>query len=202
MNTYDLIKRRNLLIISIILFLISFSEVELGNNVSFSFGIKISIKDPIVIYIIIWAMYIYFFIRFFQCLLDEENDNAKHARELVNLVVPPFYVHDSNLTYNTYIRKIRIVFIFIFTYIERLIIFIVRTLFGKSFLEYIFPLLFALFVGISSYYSPFMKTKKEYTHKLISEFWCSAKHKAYERFLPEYLKSFEIFMPSCSKSKS
>ena len=200
MDSYDLTKRRNLLITSIILFLVSFSEMELGNNISLTSGIKITIKDPIVIYIIIWGMYAYFFIRFFQCLIDRENKIANDARELLALFNPPLYELNSYDNFNGYTRKIRRLFIFFFVYIERLIILVIRSLFGKSFFEYLFPIIFALFVGVASCNSPFMKTKKADIYKLISDFWCGTKHTVYDLFLPDYFKNFENFRITCGNN--
>jgi len=197
MDAYTLTKRRNLLITSLLLFLISFSGIELGHDLSIS-SIKFSIKETTVIYMMLWGMYGYFFIRFFHCLIDEENKDANDARDLLSLFSPPLYELTSYNSFGGYMSKIWHFFTFMLRYIEQLVFFTMKSLFGKSFLEYLFPILFALFVGTASYYSPFMESKKEATTKLIDNFWCSTKHKSYDMLLPDYLKRFETFNVDCN----
>jgi hypothetical protein len=54
MDTYTLTKRRNLLITSLLLFLISYSGIELWHNLSIS-SIKFSIQNTTVIYMMLWG---------------------------------------------------------------------------------------------------------------------------------------------------
>jgi len=197
MDTYTLTKRRNLLITSLLLFLISFSGIELGHDLSIS-SIKFSIKETTVIYMMLWGMYGYFFIRFFHCLIDTDNKDANDARDLLALFNPPLYELKSYDNFGGYMNKVWHFIIFIFQYLAQLIFFAGKSLFEKSFLEYLFPILFALFIGIASYYSPFMESKKEAAAKLIDNFWCGTKHKSYDILLPDYLKRFETFNFDCN----
>ena len=139
MDTYTLTKRRNLLIISILLFLISFSGIELGHNISIS-SIKFFIKETTVIYIILWGMYVYFFIRFFHCLIDEENKDANDVRDLLSHFKLPLYELKLYDNFGGYINKIWHIIVFIFRYIEQLILFV-----GKSLLENLFLNIYFLF---------------------------------------------------------
>ena len=197
MNTYTLTKRRNLLITSLLLFLISYSGIELGHNLSIT-SMKFTIQNTTVIYIMLWSIYAYFLIRFSHCLLDMENKDADEARELLTFFNPPLHELKSYERFDGYLGKIWRFFTFFATYMLQLVVFMGRSIFGKSFFEYLFPIIFAILVGVASYYSPFMESKKEAANKLVNSFWCSAKNKSYNLLLPDYLKRFETFKVNCT----
>ena len=197
MNPYVLTKRRNLLITSLLLFLISYSGIELEHELSIA-SMKFAIQNTLVVYIMLWGIYTYFLIRFTHCLLDTENKDADEARELSTLLNPPWYKLRLHKDSNSYIGKIWYFLTFLATYVIQLFIFIGKSIFEKSFFDYLFPIIFTSLVGVASFYSPFMENKKGAASKLIGDFWCSAKSKSSNLLVPDYLKAFETFKINCN----
>lgn len=134
-------QRRNLMIISIVLFLISVGGISIDHEISI-LGAKLKIENPLVIYIIIWAMYAYFFIRYFQYYYD------------LDIKFKDYWPNDyddksQRIVYNTFSlrRFIFNIFLFVIKKFSQLIAFSYRVIAEKNFSDYFFPLVFALFAG-------------------------------------------------------
>lgn len=202
MNTYFLTKRRNLLLSSILLFLVSFSGIEFGQNISFP-SIKFSIKEPMVMYIILWMIFIYFFIRFGHCIWGPENKDADNAKGLFSLFVPPTYeLYGTSHYDNGKLSVLWRIIVFSTVYLSQFIIFFMRSIFEKDFFEYIFPLLFALFIGIFSWNSAFIESKKPETFELINNFGCKVKQQSYDLILPDSVRKLDFFKTNCNEHSS
>jgi len=192
MDTYILTKRRNLLLTSILLFLISFAGVDIQKDLSMT-SLKLHIEDPIMIYMILWGLYFYFLIRFIQVLLDSDDEGASDARGLLSLLNPPWYLlkMDDHAIY-TFGRLGRLIE-FSVTTIFSFIMLIARSILEKDFFEYIFPILFAIIIGFLSYNSTFMEAKKIDFDKRIYNYTCKMKHQLHDIFIPEKLQNYELF---------
>ncbi len=75
MNEGFIRQRRNLMISSIGLFLVSIGGITLDKKISIM-GAELQIANSLILYISIWGMYLYFFVRYFQYYL-EVDDNLK-----------------------------------------------------------------------------------------------------------------------------
>jgi len=148
-------------------------------------------------------IFIYFFIRFGHCILDPYNKDADNAKGLFSLFIPPTYELQSISHYdNGRFSILWRIIVFSTMYIFQLITFSMRSIFEKDFFEYIFPLLFALLIGVFSWNSAFMETKKPEAFKLINNFGCKVKQKSYDLILPASVKKFDFFTTNCNEHSS
>jgi hypothetical protein len=157
MNELFLKARRNLMIISFIILFISFAGIELKNNITI-LGTKFNINDPIVVYIIIWLMMPYFYIRYFQEYVNLSYDN-KLNWEISN------YWNSNEKSFSIDFSLIGIVFLiwntikYSLNVLLNLIEFIFDSIINRNFLYSFSPFIFALTIYILSFNSPFAKTK-------------------------------------------
>jgi hypothetical protein len=152
-NTQFFKQRRNLLIISLVLFIISFAEINF-QNLSFG-GAKVQIGNPIVIYILIYIVFIYMFIRYIHYYGELDYWSTKYY---------------DYTTWEMAKKQPSSFFSYLFSNIWAIFIFILNIIFKKDFIENFFPILLAIFVAITSYYSPFIQNQKNNIYSEISNF--------------------------------
>lgn len=156
-------QRRNLMIISMILLFVSFAGVSISHEISL-LGMIFHIDKPIMVYLTIWIMFIYFFIRFFQYYLD--IDDAKKDYWFDNMFYPwGGFVQEHRASLNFW----RILFnaiAFIFSNVLQIIQYFIHILFNKNFSDNFLPILFSLIVGVLSWNTEFTISKREILYKI------------------------------------
>ena len=172
-------QRRNLLLTSAIVFLINFAAIEIDKQIIF-FGTKLTINNPIVIYISIWIILFYFLIRYIQYYNeldpnDKDYDLSYYPWNNYN----PFYS-------NTIISFIWITIKYIVSNILGLLPFLLSSMFRKNFTETFFPIVFALFVIITSFYSPHLQNKQNVAIEKVKEFTSVISDKTYGQIVIYY----------------
>jgi len=141
-------QRRNLMIISIIILLISLSGISINENMRIG-GVSFSIKNPSMVYLLILSMYFYFFWRYLTYYFEEA------------VSVGFFEIFRYEYWIVTGIKKtILNVIMAIFSIIVGLFSFALQSLTFSKFSTYVFPILFAIFALIIAYSSPFANSKK------------------------------------------
>ncbi|MFA7091248.1 MAG: hypothetical protein WC149_05325 [Arcobacteraceae bacterium] len=162
-------QRRNLMVMSIIVFVMSFGAIELDKHASI-IGIQFIITNPLIIYITIFFMYIYFFIRYIQYYFELEPEYKDYRFYLMR-----WGGYTEHIFYgNKFIICLKVfyyTFIFIIENLLSLTNFIFHSLVRKDFSETFFPIVLAVLVSILSWNSEFIKSKKENTSKVFLEFY-------------------------------
>lgn len=155
MNEGFIRQRRNLMISSIGLFLVSIGGITLDKKMSLM-GAELHIANSLILYISLWGMYIYFFVRYFQYYL-EIDDNLKD-----------YWIKDhvdgSNIITNerfSLFGGIANLIGYLFHKVLKVLSFLFHVIFKKNFSDYFFPIVFAAFVGWSSYNSSFTNQNKD-----------------------------------------
>lgn len=161
-------QRRNLMIVNIIVFLVCFASIEIGETVTFS-GIIFKITNPSMIYFGLLCMYIYFFLRYIQIFFSIKEDitiDFGIPRWNKNYQEPILYGNKYYVCYKIIWNSIRflIELLFMISFMIFNILF-----FDKKFSEYFFPLLFSIIIGILSFNSDFFKIKKDEFDKVYME---------------------------------
>lgn len=144
-------QRRNLLLISIAVFLISYAGIEISNEVVL-LGVKFEIKNPIVIYITIWIMFFYFFIRYIQYFIDLDSEDKDYDF--------PSHAWGSSSEYTScnFRGRLSITLIFIKENIIGLLSFIISTIINKKISETLLPIIFSAIIMYISLQSEFTKS--------------------------------------------
>lgn len=181
MNEAFVRQRRNLLISSIIIFLISFAGIELDKITLL--GSEFKISDPIMIYIFLWLMQIYFFLRYipFYVELDENHKDYGFYKYPWGGFYEVYF--EKNVSIKSVIIIIWLTLVFLFQNIIGIFGFLFHTIFYKNFTENIFPILFAIFVFTSSFYAPFTKEKLPLAHDKINQLNNVIKEETYGQIL-------------------
>lgn len=96
-------QRRNLIIISGVLFMLKFGEVKI-NKLSVA-SIDFTFNNPNAIYVALWLMFVYFFIRYFQYTMEESNEemNNLYFKEMDRITAEPI----AQLLSNQYMEEAR-----------------------------------------------------------------------------------------------
>ena len=156
-------QRRNLLLTSIIVFLINFAGIEIAEQVTI-FSTKFTVNNPIVIYISSWIILFYFLLRYIQYYNELNYDDKDY--ELY------YYPWNDYMSSNS-IKPIAFILTtikYIFENIFRLLAFFWSSIFHKNFTETLFPIVFAIFVILTSFYSPHLQEKKALAIEKTKEF--------------------------------
>ena len=140
-------QRRNLLVTSLIVFLISYSGIELSNQVII-FGTKFNIQNPLVIYFTIWMMLFYFLLRYIQYFNELNSEDSFYYQ--------PFSKNDKESYFTLFFNCIEYIFSNSFLMLRN----IKKILLEKDFSERVFPIIFAIIIIIISFNSEF--TQKKY----------------------------------------
>ncbi len=163
-------QRRNLLLSSIILFLISYAGITIENNLIL-FGNKFIIQDPIVIYITIWVMIFYFLIRYISYYNELNNDLKEYD-------FPNYPWHGNQESYferkilsiHNFFQLFQLILLFFIHNSIQTINFLLQSISQKNFFETLFPILFAILIILLSYNAPFTIEKKQEAFNKISFF--------------------------------
>ncbi|MCK9336317.1 MAG: hypothetical protein M0P43_00670 [Arcobacteraceae bacterium] len=169
MNESFIRQRRNLLVTGIILFLISFAGIEIGENIEV-FGNKFTIIDPIVIYICVWLMLCYFLVRYIPYFFDLEAEHRDYGLSLYPWGGFGKFHIDRPISIFTIIALVWTTITFLFQNILGIVSFLFQSIFHKNFTETLFPLLFTLFVILTSYNAPLMEENKALAFSKINKF--------------------------------
>lgn len=146
-------QRRNLLLTSMVVLLVSFAGIEIDNQLIL-LGTKFKVTDPIIIYMFLWFMLAYFFIRYIQYFLDLSLEHKAYAASIEQYNT---YASDYKKRFSDYMRD----FIDQSIYLVRLFLsFLLHSIFRKNFSETLFPIIFAVLVTVLSFNTPFVKEKQ------------------------------------------
>ena len=162
-------QRRNLLVTGIILFLISFAGIEIDENLAI-FGNKFTIIDPIVIYICVWLMLFYFLLRYIPYFFDLEAEHRDYGFSLYPWGGFGDFHINRPISIFTIITLVWTTIDFILQNILGIVSSIFHSIFHKNFTETLFPILFTLFVILTSYNAPLMEEKKVLAFSKINKF--------------------------------
>jgi hypothetical protein len=172
-------QRRNLLVTSTIVFLINFAGIEIGKQITL-FGTKFTINNPIVIYISIWIILFYFLIRYIQYYNELDSDDKDYELSYYswNSYDPVYFNKTISIIWTT-IK-------YIFSNLFGLLPFLWSSIFHKNFTETFFPIAFALFVIITSFYAPHLQNKQNVALGKIKEFTDAISDKTYGQIVIYY----------------
>jgi len=185
MNEAFIRQRRNLLLTSIIVFLINFAGIEIGEQTTI-FGTRFTVNNPIVIYISSWIILFYFLLRYIQYYNELDFDDKDY--ELYH------YPWNDYLSSNLKkpIALIWTTIKYIFENIVGLFPFFWSSIFRKNFTETFFPILFAIFVILTSFYSPHSQEKKALAIEKTKEFTNIIIDKTYGNIIIFFNKKINI----------
>ena len=172
-------QRRNLLITSIIVFLISFAGIEIDNNLVL-FGTKFKINDPLIIYISIWIMLFYFLLRYFQYYIELDEEYREY-----NFPSYPWKGFRDEHQYNI-LNIIWLTIVFVFMNIVGTFVFIMNSIIHKNFTETLLPLLFAIFVILISFQTPLVQKKYDEATAKIHVFKEKIYNKTIDKLIFQY----------------
>jgi hypothetical protein len=154
-------QRRNLLLTSIVLFLINFAGIEIPNKLIIATN-EYKIADPIIIYMFIWTMLFYFLWRYFQYY----NELLIKHKEYDFFIYPISSLHEE-LYFD--FKNINIFYVILFFWsilkilvvsFSNLISSIILSIFNKNITETLLPFIFAIFVILASIQTPYYKNKE------------------------------------------
>jgi hypothetical protein len=154
-------QRRNLLLTSIVLFLINFAGIEIPNKLIIATN-EYKIKDPIIIYMFIWTMLFYFLWRYFQYyneLLTKHKEYDFFIYPISSLPEELYFdFKNINLFYviSFFWSIIKILFISFSNFLSS----IISSIFNKNITETLLPFIFAISVILSSTQTPYYKNKE------------------------------------------
>lgn len=164
-------QRRNLLITSIIVFLISFAGIKIEEKQTLTLlGTKFYVSEPITIYICIWFMLYYFLWRYWTYFLELDSEHREYGFSIYPWGGFREIYYEKYFSIGTIFSVIRETIVFTFHNLIGVLAFLMKSLFHKNFSETLLPLLFAIFVVISSFYSPFIEKKQELAVEKIYAF--------------------------------
>ncbi|MDN5107399.1 hypothetical protein PJV93_08505 [Aliarcobacter butzleri] len=154
-------QRRNLLLTSIVLFLINFAGIEIPNKLVIA-TTEYKIADPIIIYMFIWLMLFYFLWRYFQYY----NELLEKHKEYNFFIYPISYLPEElyfgfkniNLFYviSFFWSIIRILLVSFSNFLSS----IISSIFNKNITETLLPFILAGVVILSSFQSSYYKNKE------------------------------------------
>ena len=172
---------------SIAIFIISFAGIDLGQELKF-FGFEISINNSIVLYISIWIMLIYFLIRYISYFsdLDPKFKDYSFPNYPFNGYHEKYYEKKLFSLNNIFKFSVSLA-VFLTHFLIDSLLFILFIVFKKNFLETLFPIIFAFFVILTSYNSPFVNSKKEDAFNTIRLFNSAI----YDRTIREVILMFD-----------
>lgn len=154
-------QRRNLLLTSIVLFLINFAGIEIPNKLIIATN-EYKIADPIIIYMFIWTMLFYFLWRYFQYY----NELLTKHKEYNFFIYPISSLHEE-LYFDFKNINIFYVISFFWSIIKILVVSfsnfissIISSIFNKNITETLLPFIFAIFVILASIQTPYYKNKE------------------------------------------
>lgn len=154
-------QRRNLLLTSIVLFLINFAGIEIPDKLIIATN-EYKIEDPIIIYMFMWTMLFYFLWRYFQYyneLLTKHKEYNFFIYPISSLPEELYFdFKNINLFYviSFFWSIIRILFISFSNFLSS----IISSIFNKNITETLLPFIFAIFVIFSSTQTPYYKNKE------------------------------------------
>jgi hypothetical protein len=154
-------QRRNLLLTSIVLFLINFAGIEIPNKLIIATN-EYKIADPIIIYMFIWTMLFYFLWRYFQYyneLLTKHKEYDFFIYPISSLPEELYFdFKNINLFYviSFFWSIIKILFISFSNFLSS----IISSIFNKNITETLLPFIFAISVILSSTQTPYYKNKE------------------------------------------
>ncbi|WP_324172516.1 hypothetical protein [Sulfurimonas sp.] len=137
-------QRRNLMIISIIILLISLSGISINENMRIM-GVPFSIKNPSMVYLFILSMYFYFFWRYL----------THYFEEAVSIGFFEIFSDEQ-----VFVKDVKETILNVMSIIVQISFFVLKSFTFPKFSTYIFPILFAIFAFIIAYNSPFANSKK------------------------------------------
>ena len=164
-------QRRNLLLTSIVLFLINFAGIEIPNKLIIATN-EYKIKDPIIIYMFIWTMLFYFLWRYFQYyneLLTKHKEYDFFIYPISSLPEELYFdFKNINLFYviSFFWSIIKILFISFSNFLSS----IISSIFNKNITETLLPFIFAISVILSSTQTPYYKNKEVEISKKLELF--------------------------------
>lgn len=154
-------QRRNLLLTSIVLFLINFAGIEIPDKLIIATN-EYKIEDPIIIYMFMWTMLFYFLWRYFQYY----NELLTKHKEY-NFFIYPISSLPEELYFDFKNINLFYVISFFWSIIKILLISfsnflssIISSIFNKNITETLLPFIFAIFVIFSSTQTPYYKNKE------------------------------------------
>ncbi|MGE4444787.1 MAG: hypothetical protein AB7E37_07465 [Candidatus Altimarinota bacterium] len=154
-------QRRNLLLTSIVLFLINFAGIEIPDKLIIATN-EYKIEDPIIIYMFMWTMLFYFLWRYFQYyneLLTKHKEYNFFIYPISSLPEELYFdFKNINLFYviSFFWSIIKILFISFSNFLSS----IISSIFNKNITETLLPFIFAIFVIFSSTQTPYYKNKE------------------------------------------
>lgn len=154
-------QRRNLLLTSIVLFLINFAGIEIPDKLIIATN-EYKIGDPIIIYMFIWTMLFYFLWRYFQYYNELLTKHKEYNFFIYSISSLPeelyFDLKNINLFYviSFFWSIIKILFISFSNFLSS----IISSIFNKNITETLLPFIFAIFVILSSTQTPYYKNKE------------------------------------------
>ena len=154
-------QRRNLLLTSIVLFLINFAGIEIPNKLVIA-TTEYKITDPIIIYMFIWIMLFYFLWRYLQYY----NELLSKHKEYNFFIYPTSYLREElyidfkniNLFYiiSFFWSITRILIISSYNFVSS----VIYNIFNKNITETLLPFVLAGVVILSSFQSSYYKNKE------------------------------------------
>jgi len=148
-------QRRNLMVVSIALFFIFVGGISIDHEITI-LGAKLRIANPLVLYVTLWIMYIYFFLRYIQYYFDIDKDEKDYWFEWYPASFS-FNRHELFSWWNFFIDLLE----YIFNNFMVIAIFIFNIVVNKNFSDNFFPIVFAILIGWTSYNSSFTNEHKD-----------------------------------------
>ncbi len=154
-------QRRNLLLTSIVLFLINFAGIEIPNKLTIATN-QYDISDPIIIYMFIWTILFYFLWRYMQFFFNLSQNHVDYGflNYSINHQEDDLFFNFKDINVYIFFVMIWRLIKFLINIFSKLFSIAISIIFHKNVTETLLPIVFAIFVIISSYNSTYYKNKE------------------------------------------
>ncbi len=161
-------QRRNLLLTSIVLFLINFAGIEIPNKLTIATN-QYDISDPIIIYMFIWTILFYFLWRYMQFFFNLSQNHVDYGflNYSINHQEDDLFFNFKDINVYIFFVMIWRLIKFLINIFSKLFSIAISIIFHKNVTETLLPIVFAIFVIISSYNSTYYKNNRTRNNKEI-----------------------------------